>query len=113
MPRSLIEPSRAPRPQHADEPSNEVRRTRQHKSNGSIEAKCLHSGREEVLESVGREMHVLHEHEEPDFAVGGGFLEAGACASLRFGADGVALNAGVGEFALLGAEPAGVQGVVR
>ena len=57
-------------------------------------------------------MHVLHEHEEPDFRVLGGFFEACERGCLALLADGVALDAGVSELPFVLGEPAGAEGVV-
>lgn len=57
-------------------------------------------------------MHVLHEHEEPNFPVFRCFLETGERGCLGGSADGVALDAGGREEAFFGGEPFGVQGIV-
>lgn len=64
---------------------------------------------EEVLEAVGTEVHVVHESEEPDAGVNEGLLEALPRAASLDAVDVVALQAVVGELALLGREPAGCQ----
>ena len=55
---------------------------------------------------------MLHESEEPELLVFGGFEETSHRACLGLSADCVADDTFVGEDALLGCEPAGVEWVV-
>merc|ERR1712000_777340 len=65
-----------------------------------------------VQPEILRQMHVLHEGKEPQLGVARRLFEAPEGRLLELVADGVALNAVVRELALLGSEPAGLEGVV-
>ncbi len=112
MPGSLVEFAGARGPCDRDDTSDKVGRASENKRDGLIEAQCLDGGGEEILEAIGRQVHMLHECEEPEFGIASGVFEAckGGCAG--FAADGVALDAVMGELALFWGEPLGGEGVV-
>lgn len=66
-----------------------------------------------VLESVGREMHMLEKDEEPDLGVSEGLAKTTPGAAVELLADCVTSNTVVGELSLLGAEPSRSQGLIR
>lgn len=112
MPSPLIETSRLVRPVDAGESSNEVGRASQDEGNLPAQAHGLDDRREEVLEAVGGEMHVLHQGKEPDLGIAGRLLETNPWAFLAFFANSVTDDAAVGKDAFLGGQPASVGGVV-
>lgn len=130
MPGALVEFPRAVGPGNGDDAGDQIRWAGEHEGDGLRESEGLDSRREEVLEAVGGEMHVLHEGElqsqsvsdgerrtrkqtyEPQLRILCGFLEAVHGAGLGFGADCIGDDASVGELALFGVQPAGLEGVV-
>lgn len=63
VPRPFIEFSRTVRIRNRQKPRNQIRRTRQNQCNRPIKPQRLDSSREEIFETVGGQMHVLHESE--------------------------------------------------
>jgi hypothetical protein len=57
-------------------------------------------------------MTLTHNHQDPELAVTAGLLEAGNCALGRLDSDSVAVHTILGELALFGGEPPGVERVV-
>lgn len=66
MPGPLVLLTGVSRPEHRDDAGNKIRRAGQNERDGPVEAERANGGGEEVLESVGRDVHVLHEHEHPE-----------------------------------------------
>lgn len=56
----------------------------------------LDNSREEILEAVGSQMHVLHKRKDPDTVVRGSLLESRKGAGMAFTLDGVLLHPIVG-----------------
>lgn len=112
VPGALVEFTGGSGPEDGDEAGNEVRWAGEDEGDGAVEAEGLDGGGEEVLESVGGQVHVLHECEKPEFGVAGGLQEALDARGRGLVAHGVALDAVVCELALFRSEPFGVEGVV-
>lgn len=98
--------------QNADCAGDEGRGRSQHEGNGRVEAEGFDDRGEELVERCGAQVHVLHEYKQVEARVAQRLHEAGLCALALGEADGVALDAVVGELALLGGEPAGGEGRV-
>jgi hypothetical protein len=111
-PCSLIESSRRPRPGNGDGAGNQIRRARKHKRNCVVKPKRLDSRGEEVLETVGTQVAMLHENEEPDFGIFGRGEDTAPARRLARVAYSVSLDAFMGKGALFRGEPAGGQRLV-
>jgi hypothetical protein len=72
-----------------------------------VQAQSLDDRREKVLESVGRQMQVLSEAEEPYSGVGDRLLESLPGRSLLLSIDSVSEQSGVGELPLFLIQPLG------
>lgn len=59
LPSAFVEVAAGPRVGNGAKAGDQVRRARQHQRDGAVEAERLDDGREEILEAVGSEMHVL------------------------------------------------------
>lgn len=112
VPSALVALAGADRPEDGNEAGDEVRRAGEHQSYGLGKPERLHNCREEVLEAIGRQVHMLHEGKEPELRVRRGFLQACKGAGISLGAYGVPLDAIVSELALSFGEPASVERMV-
>ena len=104
-PSALVEPPRRPRPGNRDNTSNEVRRTSQHQSNSLVEPQSLNSRREEVLESIGAQVAMLHDYKQPDLRVLCSLEDARPGGRLSLVSDGIALGSLVSEGSFFWCQP--------
>lgn len=112
VPCSLVEFTGVVRPPDGDSTSNEVRRAGKSECNLLVESESLDGGREEVLETIGSQVHVLHESEEPELRIRGSGLETSPDRDSFFRTDLVALHTAVREQTLLRSEPLSDEWVV-
>ena len=112
VPSSLVVSSGRPRPVNGDDTSDEVWWAGQSKCDGTVETKTGNDRGEEVLESVGGQVHVLHEDEDPDAVIGKSFLKTLDGGDLALLVDGILADSLSCENALFGCEPAGDTWVI-
>lgn len=95
------------RPEDGCEASDEIGWASEDEGDGLTEAKSLNGCREEIFETIGCKMHVLHKCEEPQFWIFGRFFQPSTSAGSLLAAHCITLNASMGQLPLLRAQPAG------